>query len=124
MTITTRTIDDVTILDIKGTVTIGVHADRLRDKVRSLLQQGTKHILLNLAEISYIDSAGLGELISAHAAATRQSGALKLLNTTKRVANLLVITKLATVFETFDDERQAIESFNKESMLKFEVLGV
>jgi anti-sigma B factor antagonist len=111
MTVTARTIGDVTILDVQGTVTVGEQAERLRDKVRSVVQEGARRILVNMAGTSYLDSAGLGELIAAYTSAKRHGGTLKLLNTTKRLTDLLVITKLATVFETFEDEAEAIASF-------------
>jgi anti-sigma B factor antagonist len=111
MTVTARTVDDITILDVQGTVTVGEQAERLRDKVRSVVQEGARRILVNMAGISYVDSAGLGELIAAYTTTKRQGGTLKLLNTTKRLNDLLVITKLATVFETFEDEAEAIASF-------------
>jgi anti-sigma B factor antagonist len=111
MTVTARTVGDITILDVQGTVTVGEQAERLRDKVRSVAQEGARRILVNMAGISYVDSAGLGELIAAYTTTKRQGGTLKLLNTTKRLTDLLVITKLATVFETFDDEAEAIASF-------------
>ena len=111
MTVTARTVDGITILDVQGTVTVGEQAERLRDKVRSVVHEGSRRILVNMAGISYVDSAGLGELIAAYTTAKRQGGTLKLLNTTKRLTDLLVITKLATVFETFEDEAEAIASF-------------
>ncbi|MGE3509297.1 MAG: STAS domain-containing protein [Vicinamibacterales bacterium] len=111
MTVTERASGTVTILDCSGSITLGESADVLKDKVRSLLQQGRKQILINLAGVSYIDSAGLGELVSAYTTATRQGGALKLSNLTKRIEDLLVITKLSTVFELYEDEPAAIASF-------------
>ena len=111
MTVTARTVDDITILDVQGTITVGEQAERLRDKVRSVVMEGARRIVVNMAGISYVDSAGLGELIAAYTTTTRQSGTLKLLNTTKRLTDLLVITKLATVFETFDNEAEAVASF-------------
>jgi anti-sigma B factor antagonist len=111
MTVTARVVDGITILDVQGTVTVGEHAERLRDKVRSVVQEGARRILVNMAGISYVDSAGLGELISAYTTTKREGGTLKLLNTTKRLKDLLVITKLATVFETFENEAEAIASF-------------
>ena len=112
MTVSERTSGAVTILDIKDTLTFGEGADRLRDKVRSLLQQGQKSLLLNLANLSYVDSAGLGELVTAFTTVTRQGGVLKLVGVTKRLTDLLVITKLITVFESFDSEAAAIASFS------------
>jgi len=112
MTVSERPVGGVTILDASGSLTVGPGADRLRDKVRSLLQQGRKSLLLNLAHVSYMDSAGLGELVSAYTTTARQGGTLKLMGATKRLNDLLVITKLATVFESFDSEAAAIASFS------------
>jgi anti-sigma B factor antagonist len=111
MTISERAVGSVTILDISGNLTLGEGADRLRDKVRSLLQQGQKQIAVNLASVSYMDSAGLGELVQTFATTNKQGGTLKLLNLTARLHDLLVITKLANVFECFDDEQLALRSF-------------
>jgi anti-sigma B factor antagonist len=111
MTVNERTSGATTILDLAGNITIGDSADILRDKVRSLLQQGQKQIVVNLAGVSYMDSAGLGELVRSHATATQQGAALKLTNVTKRLQDLLVITKLSTVFDSYDDEAAAIASF-------------
>jgi anti-sigma B factor antagonist len=111
MTISERAVDGVTILDIEGDLTLGAGADRLRDKVRSLLQQGQKHILVNLASVPYMDSAGLGELVQTFATTNKQGGTLKLLHLTKRLHDLLLITKLANVFDCFDDEPRAVKSF-------------
>jgi anti-sigma B factor antagonist len=111
MTINERTSGSTTILDLAGNITIGDSADILRDKVRSLLQQGQKQIVVNLAGVSYMDSAGLGELVRSHATATQQGALLKLTNVTKRLQDLLVITKLSTVFDSYDDEAAAIASF-------------
>ena len=83
----------------------------LTDKVRSLLQQGQKQLLINLAGVPYMDSTGLGSMVHAYATATRQGGSVKLLNSTKRLHDLLVITKLSTVFESFDDEAAGVSSF-------------
>jgi anti-sigma B factor antagonist len=112
MTVSERTTEGVTILDVKDTLTFGEGANRLRDKVRSLLQQGQKSLLVNLADVSYVDSAGLGELVTAFTTVTRQGGTLKLVGVTKRLTDLLVITKLITVFESFDSEAAAIASFS------------
>ncbi len=111
MNVTEREIDSVTILDIAGTITLGEGADAMRDKVRSLLQQGNKRIIVNLAGVSYMDSAGLGELVRAHATSAQQGASLKLMNVTKRLHDLLVITKLSTVFDSYDDEAAALASF-------------
>jgi anti-sigma B factor antagonist len=111
MSIAERQIGAVTIIDLNGNLTLGAAADTLRDKVRSLLQQGQKHLLLNLGAVSHMDSAGLGELVRAFATANRQGGTLKLLKLTKRLQDLMVITKLSNVFECFDDEASAVRSF-------------
>lgn len=111
MDVTERVNGSVTILDCSGSITLGDSADVLKDKVRSLLQQGQKQILINLAGVGYVDSAGLGELVSAHTTAARQGAALKLSNVTRRLQDLLVITKLSTVFDLYDDEPAAVASF-------------
>ena len=112
MTITERTNGGVCILDIDGPITIGPGgSDMLADKVRSLLQQGHRQLLINLAAVPYMDSTGLGAMVHAYATATRQGGSVKLLNSTKQLHDLLVITKLSTVFESFDSESAAVASF-------------
>jgi len=113
MTLSERSVGSVTVLDVVGDVKLDEGAGQLRDKVRSLLQQGKTKLLVNLGGVPYIDSAGLGELVQAYAVAGRQGGALKLVNVTKRLRDLLVITKLATVFEMFDDEAAGLASFDK-----------
>ena len=102
---------DVTVLDLKGKLTLGDGDELLRNKINSLIQAGTKKILLNLGDVPYIDSAGLGEVVRTYTTASRQGGSLKLLNLTKRIKDLLAITKLLTVFETFDTEAEAVKSF-------------
>lgn len=111
MTVTERPIGNVTIIDVSGNVTLTDGADQVRDKVRSLMQQGHKQVLVNLAKVSYMDSAGLGELVQAYSTVSKQGGKLKLVSPTKRLKDLLVITKLSTVFESFDDEALAVASF-------------
>jgi anti-sigma B factor antagonist len=111
VTVSERSSGSVIVLDVKGALTLTDGADLLRDKVRSLLQQGHKHVLVNLGDVPYMDSAGLGELVQSYATTTRQGGQLKLLNTTKRIHDLLVITKLSTVFDLFDNEAVAVRSF-------------
>jgi len=112
MQITERQVGDVMILDLKGKITLGEGDELLKDKVNSLLNQSQKKIVLNLAEVPYIDSAGLGEVVRTYTTVSRQGGSLKLLNLTKRITDLLSITKLLTVFETFDSENEAVRSFS------------
>ncbi len=111
MTVSDRNVGSVTILDVSGHVTLNDGADQIRDKVKAVLQEGKRHLLINLAQVSYMDSAGLGELIQAYSTASKQGGALKLVSPTKRLKDLLVITKLSTVFDSFDDETAAIASY-------------
>ena len=111
MQIEERTNGDVLILDVKGRITLGEGDELLKDKVNSLLNQGKKKIVLNLADVPYIDSAGLGEIVRTYTTVSRQGGSLKLLSLTKRITDLLAITKLLTVFETFESENDAVQSF-------------
>ena len=106
-----RQAGDVTILDLSGEVRIGDSSVALRESVRNLADQGKKKLLLNLAGVKYIDSTGIGELIANYTTVSRQGGQLKLLNLTERVQNLLVITKLLTVFDAYDNEAEALKSF-------------
>ena len=112
MEIVERTVSDVTVLDLKGKMTLGEGDELLKDKINSLLASGKKKLLLNLEAVPYIDSAGLGEVVRTYTTVSRQGGSLKLLNLTKRIEDLLSITKLLTVFETFDTEPEAIKSFS------------
>ena len=112
MQITERSVGDVMILDVKGKITLGEGDEMLKDKVNSLVNQSQRKIILNLAEVPYLDSAGLGEVVRAYTTVSRQGGSLKLLNLTKRITDLLSITKLLTVFETFDSENDAVRSFS------------
>jgi anti-sigma B factor antagonist len=113
MQITERTVDDVTVVDVAGRVTLGDGGDTmLKDKLRSLVQQGRRKLLLNLADVAYVDSAGLGAIVQSYTTVTNQGGSLKLLNVTRRLRDLLAITKLITVFDTFDNEAEAITSFS------------
>ena len=100
------------ILDLKGKITLGEGDEALKDKINSLILQGHKRMLLNLADVPYIDSAGLGEIVRTYTTVSRQGGQLKLVNLTKRITDLLMITKLLTVFETFDSEPEALKSFS------------
>ena len=106
-----RQAGDVTILDLSGDVRIGEGAISLRDSIRNLADQGKKKVLLNLAGVKYMDSTGVGELIANYTTISRQGGQLKLLNLTDRIQNLLVITKLLTVFDSYDNEAEALKSF-------------
>ena len=106
-----RQAGDVTILDLTGEVRIGEGSVALRDSIRNLADQGKKKVLLNLAGVRYIDSSGIGELIANYTTISRQGGQLKLLKLTDRVQNLLVITKLLTVFDAYDNESEALKSF-------------
>jgi len=106
-----RQAGDVTILDMSGAVRIGEGSIELRDAIRGLADGGKKKILLNLAGVNYVDSSGIGELIANYTTVSRQGGQLKLLNLTEKIRNLLVITKLLTVFDSFDNEAEALKSF-------------
>jgi anti-sigma B factor antagonist len=111
MKLTIREVNEVTILDVGGRITLGEESGRLRDAVREIVVKGSKKIILNLGDVSYIDSSGLGELVSAFTAVKKAGGELKLLNVTKNINDLLVITKLVTVFDVSDNEMAAISSF-------------
>ena len=111
LSIKDREVGDVTILDLSGKITIGEGSVQLREAVRRLLDDGKKKILLNLGDVAYVDSSGIGELVSSYTTTNNQGGHLKLLNLTKKIQDLLMITKLLTVFETFDKEAGALESF-------------
>ena len=111
MKLKTRQIDGVTIMDCSGRITLGEGSVQLRDAVRDLLSKGSKKILLNLGDVTYIDSSGIGELVSAFTTVRNQGGDLKLLNLTKKVHDLLQITKLYTVFDVKEDEASAVASF-------------
>jgi len=109
----TRQVDSVTVVDVSGRITLGEGCVQLRQLIRDELAKGNKNLLVNLADVSYIDSSGIGELVSAFTAVSNQGGQLKLLNLTKKVHDLLQITKLYTVFDVHDDEAKAISSFAK-----------
>ena len=111
LTIASREVDGVVILDLSGRITLGEGSVQLRDAVRGLISKGQKSILLNMAEVNYIDSSGLGELVSAFTSAKNQQAEVKLLKLTKKVHDLLQLTKLYTVFDIKDDEAGAIASF-------------
>jgi anti-sigma B factor antagonist len=109
--ISPRQIGDVTVIDAAGRITLGEGSTVFRETIKDLVAKGQKKILLNLADISYIDSSGIGEMVSGFTSVSNAGGRLKLLNLTKRVQDLLQITKLYTVFEVFDDEAVALSSF-------------
>lgn len=112
MQISERAVGDVVVLDVKGRITLGDGDEMLKDKVNAIVNAGKKKIILNLADVPYVDSAGLGEIVRTYTTVSRQGGSLKLLNLTKRISDLLSITKLLTVFETFDSEPEAVKSFS------------
>ena len=111
ITISERQAGDVTILDLNGKVTIGEGSVALRTAIRRLLGDGKNKILMNLGGVGYIDSSGIGELVSSFTAVNKENGTLKLLNLTKKIQDLLAITKLLTVFDVFDSESEALASF-------------
>jgi anti-sigma B factor antagonist len=111
MEISERNDGKVTVLSLAGKVTLGEGDVLLKDKLHSLLNQGRKDVLLNLAQVSYVDSAGLGAIVGAYTTMTREGGSLKLANVTKKLQDLLSITKLLTVFETFDSEDEGLRSY-------------
>ncbi len=111
MKASTRQVTGVTVVDLSGRITLGEGSVILRDTVRDLVGKGNKKILLNLGDVTYIDSSGIGELVSAFTTVRNQGGELKLLNLTKKVHDLLQITKLYTVFDVKDDEAAAVSSF-------------
>lgn len=112
ITISERQAGDVTVLDLQGKVTIGEGSVALRNAIRRLLGEGKNKILLNLGNVGYIDSSGIGELVSSFTAVKKEGGSLKLLNLTQKIQDLLAITKLLTVFDTFDDEGEALSSYS------------
>lgn len=111
MRIEERAVDGVTILDLHGKMLIGEGDEMLREKINDLVENGTKRIVLNLAEVPYVDSAGLGEIVRCYTTVGNREGQMKLLNLTKRIQDLLSITKLLTVFDTYDTEDEAVKSF-------------
>ena len=111
LTIASREVDGVTVLDLNGRITLGEGSVQLREAIRDLISKGLKNVLLNMGDVNYIDSSGLGELVSAYTAVKNAGGELKLLNLTSKVRDLLVITKLVTVFDVKDDEAAAVASF-------------
>jgi len=111
LNISERQAGDVTILDMDGKITIGEGSVALRTAIRRLLEEGKKKILLNLARVGYIDSSGIGELVSSYTAINKESGELKLLNLTQKLQDLLTITKLLTVFDVYESEEEALSSY-------------
>ncbi len=111
LNINERQAGDVTALDMSGKITIGEGSVALRNAIRKLIEEGKKKILLNLSQVSYVDSSGIGEFVASFTAIGREGGQLKLLNLTQKIQDLLAITKLLTVFDTYDDESQALNSF-------------
>ena len=111
VTLNTRQVGDVSVVDVAGRITLGEGSSALRDTLRELVSKNQKKILLNLGEVSYIDSSGIGELVSGFTTVTNNGGQLKLLNLAKRVKDLLQITKLYTVFDVHEDEAEAVRSF-------------
>jgi anti-sigma B factor antagonist len=111
LSIEQRQAKDITVLDLEGDITIGEGASEIHNAIKRLMEHGNFNIILNLAAVDYLDSAGLGKLISAYTSLRKEGGELKLLNLTKNVEDVLVITKLVTVFEVFEDEAAAINSF-------------
>ena len=114
MDIKERVVGGVSILDLSGKIVLGEGDVQVKERIKDLLGDGQRRILLNLAEVNYIDSAGLGTLIGSYTTVKRDGGSLKLVNLTKRIQDLLAITKLITVFETFDSEAEALASFSSQ----------
>ena len=115
MQIAERSNGSVKILDLSGQMTLTKGADQLfKDKVNSLIHQGDKNILVNMANVTHMDSPGLGELVASYTTVTKANGSLKLMNLNKRLHDLLVITKLSTIFDTYDSENDALKSFGQQ----------
>ena len=110
--LTSRQVGDVTVIDAAGRITLGEGASAFRDTIRDIANKGSKKILLNLSDVSYIDSSGIGELVSGFTSVTNNGGQLKLVGLSKRIKDLLQITKLYTVFDVYDDEAHAVRSFS------------
>jgi anti-sigma B factor antagonist len=111
LTAKARQVGNVAVVDLSGKITLGENTGILRDELRSLLAQGKKNIVLNMKDVSYVDSAGLGELVGAYTTATNQGGAVKLLHLQGKMRDLLQITKLFTIFQDYEDEQAAVSSF-------------
>lgn len=113
MEIKERVVEAISVLDLSGRIVLGEGDMQIKERIRDLLADGQRKILLNLGDVSYIDSAGLGALISSYTTVKRENGKLKLVNLTKRIQDLLAITKLITVFDTYDTEKEAIDSYKE-----------
>ena len=111
LTAKVRRVGNVTIVDLNGRITLGENTGILRDELRTLMSQGDKNIVLNMKDVGYVDSAGLGELVGAYTTATNQGGSVKLLHLQSKMKDLMQVTKLHTIFPTFEDEQQAVQSF-------------
>lgn len=112
MEISERKVGDIIIVDIIGKMVASEDPGRLKDKVTSLVFQGNKKVILNLGNVSYVDSSGLGEMVACHGSAVRGGGEVKLANTGKKIKDLLIMTKLLTVFDSHDNEQDAIQAFS------------
>lgn len=115
VTINERTVSGVTIIDVAGKIAIGESNRQLHDSIKRLVAEGKNHIIVNLAKVSHIDSSGLGELVSGYTTLKAAGGALKLANVNDRVTNLMTITKLYTVFDIFENEADAVKSFDTQA---------
>lgn len=113
MTVSERKVGDVTIVDVTGKMVASDSSGRLKDKITSLIFQGEKQIVLNLANVSYVDSSGLGEMVACHGSVTRGGGELKLASAGNKIRDLLVMTRLVTIFDAHDSEDEAVRSFTK-----------
>ncbi|MCI0485808.1 MAG: STAS domain-containing protein [Blastocatellia bacterium] len=111
MNIKERVIEGVSVLDLSGKIVLGEGDVQIRERIKDLLADGQRQILLNLGDVSYLDSAGLGALVGSYTTVKREGGQLRLVNLTKRIQDILAITKLITVFDTYDDEKEALASF-------------
>jgi len=110
--LTTRQVNEVTVIDVSGRITLGEGSSLLRDELRSLIGSNRRKILLNLADVDYMDSSGIGQLVAAFTTVNNQGGQLKLLNLTKRMKELLQMTRVISIFEIFDDEKKAVGTFS------------
>jgi anti-sigma B factor antagonist len=111
--LTKRTVDGILVVECSGRIVFGEESSLLRDEIRNAIQQNTKRIVLNLGDVNYIDSGGLGTLVALHTTAHNAGASIKLANLTKRVGDLLQVTKLLTVFEVYNSEQEALDAFRK-----------